>query len=488
MRVQNICCGRFNTFGMAKKKLPESQNAYITKQQGVDCFYSSTKLSQSNNHKKALNISLTGSMVALAERPAPVKALKEAGLDFVRTQYQRLIGKFPEDAEYYKKIASDMGLGIGEEFRLFSVVGKGQLADILQTASVQDFSLGESFSGVRNLTHRINLHNHTTASDGQLSAKEFLEAVRIYADKIAAKTPDKPYIIAITDHDILDGAKEAVEIIAKDPYKYRNLRLVPGSEISVSYVNSQHVRAPMNFELILYSANPFDKKFSAFLQKIRDGRNKTAQAYLEKVNARYPGLNLNWQDASAFHPNLGKGTSNGSLWLARDYAAAKLPNHDYGYIDYLRDEHIRPYGNLINHNITVTPEEVFDAYRESGDFGMFGVAHPGLIGADMYNSTIADECRNTYKQPNFHLVWKLFEHLKKSGRDLFRCSESNYQSYGNDFHRLPWIQYMNETAEKMGLLKAGGVDCHNKDLFSKHDVIPQQVLQELVSERFPEGA
>ena len=64
----------------------------------------------------------------------------------------------------------------------------------------------------------MDLHLHTTVSDGRLTPTELIQLV---AER-GLET------IAITDHDITDGLEEAYEAAKAFP----NLRLIPGIEIS----------------------------------------------------------------------------------------------------------------------------------------------------------------------------------------------------------------------------------------------------------------
>ena len=67
----------------------------------------------------------------------------------------------------------------------------------------------------------VDLHTHTTASDGSLSP----------ADLVKAADRAKLAAIAITDHDTFAGVLPAIES-ARD---YPNLRIIPGIEISADY-------------------------------------------------------------------------------------------------------------------------------------------------------------------------------------------------------------------------------------------------------------
>ena len=60
----------------------------------------------------------------------------------------------------------------------------------------------------------VDLHSHTTASDGQLAPRELVQE--------AARRGLR--VLAITDHDSTDGLAEAMEEAAH----YRPLTIVPG--------------------------------------------------------------------------------------------------------------------------------------------------------------------------------------------------------------------------------------------------------------------
>ena len=66
----------------------------------------------------------------------------------------------------------------------------------------------------------IDLHCHTTASDGTFSPKDFiLEAKRRGVDTVA-----------ITDHDTLDGVQAAIDAGVE-----AGVRVIPGVELSAEF-------------------------------------------------------------------------------------------------------------------------------------------------------------------------------------------------------------------------------------------------------------
>lgn len=105
----------------------------------------------------------------------------------------------------------------------------------------------------------LELHCHTTHSDGTLSPRELVEAA------IAAGVQ----ILAITDHDTLSGWDEALAAAVEQP-----LEIVPGLELStVQQGRSLHI-------LGFY---PDREKLETPLQERISGRYRRAQQIVEKL-------------------------------------------------------------------------------------------------------------------------------------------------------------------------------------------------------------
>lgn len=260
------------------------------------------------------------------------KTTAEEPINAIKNIYNQIIEKYPNDEHYYKLLANAINLNNDEHYKLASIVGENQLSDILAKASFENFNVGENLSGVKNRTLRINLHNHTNASDGKLSIKEILEQANNWANdiyKMKGNDGKPPFVLAITDHDTIDGAKEAVKIIAKNPEKYKNLKLVLGGEFSVAHTNPKDVNSPLNFELIGYSLNPFDEKLNNFLKNLKENRKKVVKNFIEKVKEKFPEYDLNLKDTEIFHANLKNMRTNGVLYLAKEYLIHKISLTEY---------------------------------------------------------------------------------------------------------------------------------------------------------------
>ena len=72
----------------------------------------------------------------------------------------------------------------------------------------------------------IDLHTHSTASDGSMSPRE-----------LVAHAKEKGlYALALTDHDTVDGIHEALEEAER-----LDIMLIPGVEIGVEFKTEMHI-------------------------------------------------------------------------------------------------------------------------------------------------------------------------------------------------------------------------------------------------------
>jgi len=278
----------------------------------------------------AISFIMGGIAALVAHKKIKPKAIDNS-LQIIKENYQKTIQNFPKDKKYYQTLAQAINLSPNEEFKLNSIVGEEQLKHLLKTYTPIDFQVGKNFEGVKNLTYRVNLHNHTQASDGVLSVEEILEQAVSWANRIAKNKKDNkpPFLLALTDHDTLDGAKEAVKIIANNPEKYKNLKVVLGSEISVSHINPEHVIYPVDFELLGYCLNPFNQKLDTLLKNLQKSREESARNLIVEFSKKFGGYNLSLSEAKKFHANLEKARTNGILNLVGDYIEFKIRLSDY---------------------------------------------------------------------------------------------------------------------------------------------------------------
>jgi 3',5'-nucleoside bisphosphate phosphatase len=112
--------------------------------------------------------------------------------------------------------------------------------------------------------HSIDLHAHTTASDGSLTPTELVS--------LAAETGLSA--LAVTDHDTVDGLAEAGEAAAR-----HGIELVPGIELAVTYPNGR-------FHMLGYLIDPESAVLTnrlRLLKENRASRNARMVARMQKI-------------------------------------------------------------------------------------------------------------------------------------------------------------------------------------------------------------
>lgn len=153
---------------------------------------------------------------------------------------------------------------------LKSVLAPNELKEILQKIPSKFYATGayiddinnteKLFENVKSGSYRINLHTHTTKSDGAMTPVEYLEQSVRYSNKVAKNIQDDfpAYISATTDHNNVEAAQEVVAMIADEPKKYQNFRFVSGCEF-MFLDESSGFKYPA-FEAVGLGINPFSKE------------------------------------------------------------------------------------------------------------------------------------------------------------------------------------------------------------------------------------
>ena len=117
----------------------------------------------------------------------------------------------------------------------------------------------------------IDLHSHTKASDGQLTAKELVE-------RAANRQVD---ILAITDHDTIDGLLEAQQTIEEKGLK---LTLINGIEITTNWLNHE-------IHVVGVNIDPQHPSLSALIVEQKEKREARAIEIGRRLEkAKIPGV------------------------------------------------------------------------------------------------------------------------------------------------------------------------------------------------------
>jgi predicted metal-dependent phosphoesterase TrpH len=127
---------------------------------------------------------------------------------------------------------------------------------------------------------RIDLHTHSTVSDGTLTPAEVMAAA-------AAAGLD---VVALTDHDNLAGWPEA-EAAARS----YGLEFVPGVELSCRWFAAT---PPISLHLLGYWVDAGDTALQAELARVREGRELRAQRMVELMRA--DGIDVTWAEVQEY--------------------------------------------------------------------------------------------------------------------------------------------------------------------------------------------
>ncbi|WP_018254336.1 PHP domain-containing protein [Salinispora mooreana] len=125
---------------------------------------------------------------------------------------------------------------------------------------------------------RIDLHAHSTASDGTLTPGELVQAA-------AAAGLD---VVAITDHDTTAGWEPAVRALPA------GLRLVRGAELSCRW-DGEDPAVPLH--LLAYLFDPDDPDLTAALSRVRHARVERGERIVRLLQA--DGLEVSWSETLA---------------------------------------------------------------------------------------------------------------------------------------------------------------------------------------------
>lgn len=119
---------------------------------------------------------------------------------------------------------------------------------------------------------RADLHLHTTASDGRLEPAELVRlAAEIGLD-----------VIAITDHDTVNGVAPALAAARKLP----SITVIPGVEINTDVPRGE-------VHVLGYFIDYVDHTLAASLHRLRDSREGRAQKMISKLGEL--GMKIDWQ-------------------------------------------------------------------------------------------------------------------------------------------------------------------------------------------------
>lgn len=268
------------------------------------------------------------------------------------------------------------------------------------------------------MSKKIDLHIHTTISDGFLTPKEVIDE----ANKNGV------YAIAIADHDTIEAYNEELFNYATS----KNVKLINAVEISTKSKKAGIHVLGYNFDLN-------DKKFQERLYKIRNARHDYLYNVSKKLNEL--GYILNVEELDKIDA------------VTKAHIALDVINNEKNKELLLKTfNHIPSKGEFIetimNENCpayvkkkSVTPKEAAQIIREAN--GKVVLAHPV---AYVHEDNLTDED-----------ILEIIKDMKPDGL------EANYLYVDRYDNKINEVEKWNKFAKENNLFVTIGSDFHNKD-------------------------
>lgn len=284
----------------------------------------------------------------------------------------------------------------------------------------------------------LDLHTHTTASDGVLTPTQLIEQA----------AENNIGTIAITDHDTVSGIAEGLKAAEK-----LNVMLIPGIEISTkadSFDEEIHLVG-----LFINPQNPELLHELELLKTFREKRNRKIIERLKEIGIEIPEeLLLNMSSRPKTIATLGK----------PDFAKALY--------------------------------KIGAVKHEAEAFGKFLNDKNGLAGVQKERIELGDAISLIHKAGGLAILAHPF-HITKNYTELYTLVEKyagqgldGMEVYYNNYNRKQ-IKNLKKLAEHFGLLKSGGSDFHfaggyrqaRLGFFGEKKNIPDDILKEMLRRR-----
>ena len=400
--------------------------------------------------------------------------------------------------KYIKTLAKDLSKELKKEIKvsdLKSIMTKNDFFKAVKGLKEENYIASKE--NIANGTFIADFHSHSDFSDGTATVDKILSQAAEYADKLN-KINGKKFLFALSDHDGIDGVKEALKIIAQNPEKYKNVKFIPAAELSMP-INCEHgsikrsnsKNAVEMAELLIYGINPFsehtNKYFSNLYTLRRNGVINTLKIASEKLpdikfseeeynkffnrkKTPYCMLNQHWRlyqyinikarithiaEAIGKNPeelyqeimsDMGKGTTVHGKCLDEYIKVKNLPVNSPTYlreVAVLKDE-ICPKieGQLLHAPYESSYSNILE-YADNEN-AVLGFAHPVFTIQNMHKDNVI---KNIQEMIN-----------KSKGKLIY--SENYHQAYPSKYVSNNDINATNDIMNQLKLIPIGGRDMH----------------------------
>lgn len=275
---------------------------------------------------------------------------------------------------------------------------------------------------------KIDLHIHTTYSDGAFSPEQVVDtALDCDLD-----------VIALTDHDNILSHKIASDYVKKQGLK---LEIIPGVEINTIYKGYE-------VHILGYFMDVNNSEFQELLKTQQQARVDQTTQIVDLLNKK-AGIRVKYEDIKSL---VAQGGSIGRPHIARAIVSAGgVANVMEAYAKYINDS-----SPVYVARKTVSPHDAVEIINDAGGIPVF--AHP--IDVDI---------------------------SEKLTKELVSYGLRGIEAYHRK-HSPAVVEYFSSLAEKYGLIITGGSDFHAPSvnhgaILMGKNFVPDWVYDELIKEK-----
>ena len=255
---------------------------------------------------------------------------------------------------------------------------------------------------------KVDLHLHTTASDGALTPSQLVREARAHGVEC----------MAVTDHDSTDGIEEAVAEGEK-----QGVEVIPGIEMSTDIPRAE-------VHILGYYLDYPDRRFQGILRQLREGRRDRAEKMVAKLEQM--GVAIPWERVLEVA---------GSGSVGRPHVAQVMV--EMGYVSSM----VEAFANYIGRNAPayverykLTPTDAVAVIRQVN--GLPVLAHPSEVVT-----------------------------LQQLLPELIQAGIVGIEAYYGDYSPEA-VEGLVALADEHGLIPTGGTDFHRADPGSRYPQFP----------------
>jgi predicted metal-dependent phosphoesterase TrpH len=261
------------------------------------------------------------------------------------------------------------------------------------------------------MTPFVDLHSHSTASDGTFAPADVV--------RLAARCGLSG--MALTDHDTIGGIAEAAA-----EAKAAGIDFLPGIEVSSEYPH------PGTMHILGYGVDPASKTLHDLTTQLIEGRDNRNPKIIARLRELGVAITMEEVELEAKSAEAEKGGTRKPV--GRPHIAAILLRK--GYVSSMKqafDKYLAPGGSAYFDKERLTPRQALEMIRDAG--GLPVLAHPVQL-----------------RTENDGQLERVIKDLKDLGLEGLEVIHSD--------HDAALVEKYGRLAERFGLLKTGGSDFH----------------------------